>query len=908
MVHVRLDSLGMGLVLAAACSAPPEAAPPPGVLSGVLLVGCDELLADGEGWACGLERSDGEPVRVRVWIPAGPAARLQVDGAAIEPTRERASDDGTLLEVELRPGSEVLTVERGGAEPLQLLERWALRVHWRDPQREPLALDAEKASMFVAFAEGRWDDCRQQAERVRTLAREAGRGLTEWRALQNAILCAMEGGDAAAAKASSFELEQLPTVPDEREVTRAYVSGLVLLWQGALHESIITLRRGLELAERLGMTTRHAEHLSMLSLALAELGDVEGAVEAATAALDRQAHPHVHPCEDAALRANLAWVSMLGTEVGLAERVPDPEAEWLRALEAFEGAACTHEESAANVRLDLARAAMLRSDHAQAEHWLARAGKSVELAGGVNLRNELHLLRAQQALALGDLARAREALDRFRAPAHPPPADQALRRWILQGELAEREGDLVAAEACYRRAHALPLRRVGLVAHDEGRLRFIYDRLRGTQHLVALLAGPRGDPAGALEVAREVAGREGRLLAARHRALHGPPVDPALVTMRHEYLAVRDGVERKLEERWDLRPELRRDLRDRSRPHERARLDALLGAAPGSLEGEPGTTMPAGSEILRPPAPGELLLCYFPMPGGRRLAFAATADAVHTAWLAAPPEPLQPQGRAPERWRERWAEHLLEPFDAIDGAQRIRVLPSFGLESLPFHALPWRGRPLLVHAAVEHAVDLPGPAPSAPSEPRRALVVGDPRGDLAEARVEAEQVVEVLIGRGLRVDALLGSQAGGVAVRAALEHAQLLHYAGHAATAGPFGWESTLGLAGDGRLEVGDLFALERVPEQVVLTACRSGAQATGPRERGISLAEAFVLAGSRAVVAASIDLDAAEVSSLGALVHHAPDRAPDQDLAHAYRDAMLRWHEHTGTSATWQAMRLWVP
>ena len=71
---------------------------------------------------------------------------------------------------------------------------------------------------------------------------------------------------------------------------------------------------------------------AMLSLALAELGDVDGAVAAAKAALDREAHPYVHPCEAAALRTNLAWVSMLGVEAGLAARVPDPEAELLAGL------------------------------------------------------------------------------------------------------------------------------------------------------------------------------------------------------------------------------------------------------------------------------------------------------------------------------------------------------------------------------------------------------------------------------------------------------------------------------------------------------------------------------------------------------------------------------------------------
>jgi tetratricopeptide (TPR) repeat protein len=889
----------LALAIMTSCSTPPEASALPVALNGVLLAGCDEMIADGEAWACGLERSDTEPVVVRVWVPPGSPPWIRVNGEATLPKSVRGIDGGALVEVELPFGAETLAVERG-EDSLRPTERWTLAVRWRDPTREPPPVHAEKTAMYAAHAEERWEVCQQEAARVRESARAAGRGLTEVHALQNGIMCSINRGDIEAARALAVELEQLPSTADEREVTRAYMSGMVLLEQGALHEAIVTLRRGLNLSERLAMTTFHAEHLSMLSLTLAELGDVDGAVAAATAALDREAHPYVDPCEDAALRINLAWVSILGTEVRLAERVPDPATELLRALEAFEGpqAVCAHEESAAKVGLNLARAALLHGDHQEVERWLARVSDPIEQAGSMHLREELHIVRAQHWIAVGDLARAREALERP-SDTDVLPHDLRLSRWIVQGELAESEGDLDAAKAFYRRAHAWSLERVGSLAHDDGRLRFIYDRLRGTQRLVALLAGPRGDPESAFAVAREAAGREARMLAASHRALHGPAIDPTLEAMRREYLAVRDSLERRLEQRWDLRPEVRHDLRARARPEERVRFEALL--APVS----PGDA----AEALRPPVPGELLLSFFPMPGGRRLGFAASVDGVRLAWLDVPLELLRPEGHDPEGWRGRWAAHLLEPFaEAIEGAERIRVLPSFGLELLPFHALPWRGRPLLRHAAVEHAVDLPGATAPALAGPTRALVVGDPQGDLADARVEAETVADVLEQRGLEVEALLGPAASGMALREALVHADILHYAGHAATAGTFGWESTLNLADYGRLEIGDLFVLDHIPAQVVLTACRSAARASGPRERGISLAEAFVLAGSRAVVAASVDLDAAEVSSLGSLVHRDPGRTATHDLADAYRDAMLRWHDTTGTTPTWEALRLWVP
>lgn len=912
-MHVRLGSSVVAAALALGCHTAPPEPPPPRPLAGALLVGCSELLAHGARWACELEPGSAEPSSLRVWLPPGPSPRVLVDGEDVPPTQVRERGGGILLDVTVPPGAALLLVERDRSDEPPTVEQWSLALRWRDPEREPLPLDAAKAAMLEAFAEERWDDCEREATRVRTLAHEAGRGLTELRALQNAILCSSERGDAEALLASAAALEQLPAASDERDVARAYLRGVVRLRQGALHDAIAALREGLVLSERLGMTSRHAEHLSMLSLALAELGDVDGAVRAAQAALDRRAHPFVHPCEDAALRTNLAWVSMLGVEAGLAASVPDPETELRAALAAFEGeqAGCAHEEAAANVGLELARAALLRRDPAEAERWLARVDEPIARAGNPHLQAELRLVRAELHLGAGRLAQAREALAAGPAEREALPPDLQTRQWIVEGELAEREGDLQAAERLYRRAHALPLEQVRRLAHDDGHLRFLYDRLRGSQRLVELLAGPRRDPAAALQVAREAAGREARLLAQRRRAVHQGALDPVRETARREYLALRDRVEDVLEERWDLDLDVRLALRERTRPHERARLDALLG--PGSEDA--GAAAPTAT--LRTPGPGELLLAYFPMPGGARRGFAADEHGVRVLELPVPPEPLEPRaGEDPAAWRQAWAEALLVPFAAaIDRAERVTVLPSFGLELLPFHAMPWHGRPLLAHVAVRHGVDLPialaaeRPAPDEPtatgSDARGlALVVGDPRGDLADARLEAEQVAAALAGRGLTVQTLIGHDAGGIAVRAALPRAALLHYAGHAATAGAFGWESTLGLAAHSRLEVGDLFALERVPAQVVLTACRGGGQAVGPRERGISLAEAFVIAGARAVVAASIDLDAAEVSSFGALVH----QGPVPDLAHAYRDAMLRWHAQTGTSATWQSLRLWVP
>lgn len=136
----------------------------------------------------------------------------------------------------------------------------------------------------------------------------------------------------------------------------------------------------------------------------------------------------------------------------------------------------------------------------------------------------------------------------------------------------------------------------------------------------------------------------------------------------------------------------------------------------------------------------------------------------------------------------------------------------------------------------------------APQPARAALVVGDPTGDLAGSRAEARVVADRLRAQGLNVTLLLGEQANLHAVLAALPKVQLFHYAGHARHEGPDGWNSALPLA-DMPLRTSDLLALARAPAQVVLSGCEAGRVAS-TEAHTLGLAHAFLLAGSREVVA----------------------------------------------------------
>jgi CHAT domain-containing protein len=82
---------------------------------------------------------------------------------------------------------------------------------------------------------------------------------------------------------------------------------------------------------------------------------------------------------------------------------------------------------------------------------------------------------------------------------------------------------------------------------------------------------------------------------------------------------------------------------------------------------------------------------------------------------------------------------------------------------------------------------------------------------------------------------------------------RLFHYAGHA-TGPAAGAAFSALLLGDGaRIDLGDLLAMPRVPEVVVLSACEAGADAFtagGAAGSTVGLAHAFIASGARAVVA----------------------------------------------------------
>jgi CHAT domain-containing protein len=224
------------------------------------------------------------------------------------------------------------------------------------------------------------------------------------------------------------------------------------------------------------------------------------------------------------------------------------------------------------------------------------------------------------------------------------------------------------------------------------------------------------------------------------------------------------------------------------------------------------------------------------------------------------------------------------------------------LRDVDVHALPFPSdapdsEPLLVRVPVVYTLDA---AETEGAEVTGApLVVADPTGTLPAARREGESTAAAL-DAGART--LFGAEATRARVLEVLPTASALYYSGHAAYAGVDGWDSALFVANGERVAVADLLALPRSPRLVVLAGCETGRESERGGAAGLGLAEAFIAAGSRAVIASPRVVRDADAESLSRALVASLAETPD-DPAAALRRAELD-RRRAGASADWSAFR----
>ncbi|MET8243741.1 CHAT domain-containing protein [Streptomyces sp. NPDC005202] len=272
--------------------------------------------------------------------------------------------------------------------------------------------------------------------------------------------------------------------------------------------------------------------------------------------------------------------------------------------------------------------------------------------------------------------------------------------------------------------------------------------------------------------------------------------------------------------------------------------------------------------VPRAVGPGELLLVYGRSSEDEVIVFAVCHGTVHDLRVqlgAAEVERLASRAhqecvrRTGTDALRRLGEAVLPPAaHLLATASRIYVVAQGVLEDFPFHAAPFRGRPLVASAEVRL---LPSLAPLRPDGARRAAVrtQGSARAVVAAVRRPRYELLPEL--PALRAEAeavraafpatagLYDDEATADAVRAALGAADVLHLAGHAAFEPSHPNMARLLLA-DRPLFAFEIACADRVPTLVNLSGCRAGAERRGLGGEGEGLAAAFLAAGAETVVA----------------------------------------------------------
>jgi hypothetical protein len=126
---------------------------------------------------------------------------------------------------------------------------------------------------------------------------------------------------------------------------------------------------------------------------------------------------------------------------------------------------------------------------------------------------------------------------------------------------------------------------------------------------------------------------------------------------------------------------------------------------------------------------------------------------------------------------------------------------------------------------------------------RRAVVIGNPTGDLRYAEDEAREVASVL-----GVEAILGPAADTATMNAAALDARILHLAAHAAFDSDSPSDSYV-LLSDARWSAREALRCQMDAELVILSGCETGSVGSLGGDELMGLAYAFLHAGARAVI-----------------------------------------------------------
>jgi tetratricopeptide (TPR) repeat protein len=626
---------------------------------------------------------------------------------------------------------------------------------------------------------------------------------------------------------------------------------------------------------RMGEDEYGRDARSLRALVWVDLGRASDAL----AEMDRLAAetPDDDPCGRASLLNNRGWIGIMEADRG---RMVGIDSDSLAAAMDLWTGDCDDQARAQNTELNRAIAAIITSDLPTARAAIDRArglgpmpaemaSWSIDVDGRVALASG----RAREALSLYDEMRSRAAV--------AAPANVRWRAEVGRGRSLRALGRVRDARDAFAAAETILDEDIREVPAGEGQSSFAASRDASARALVDVSI-ELGDTRGAMNAARHARRRAlTRWIRGDRIAALAPDARAQFEEALGEYRRARADIDAIDAGAWtaaDAELEERARSTAGSRQAMRESLDrayAVLGGA-------------GRDETLRAPDPGELVVALHPLPSGWAVlveddrGVAAYRDNL----AAGSPEAI--------------ASSALEAIAArLANARAVRFLVPGELAGVDLGSMPVGGTVLIDHAIVTWGIDLPV-APAARGA--AAVVVADPRSDLAAAAREGAALADVLEPAG-PVQRLFQEGATRSSLLDALDGARLFYYAGHGVARGRDGLESALPLAGADLLEVADVLAIDRAPERVVLLGCATaGEQATSVA--GLGLAQAFVAAGSRSVIATSRPVDDEAAARFGRALALTGDAF---DAAHA-RAAIVRLRQDTPSNDDWKSLRVLVP
>jgi len=680
-----------------------------------------------------------------------------------------------------------------------------------------------------------------------------------------------------------------------RELAAAYPSGTrwAPYYEGYAAFGATDLRRALALfdralidAERLDLDGLWSSAAQMQVRTLIRLGR-EAEAKQLLAALDKRM-----PQAPACARADgLEQTGLLTLDPRVqTATLPRADALLREAVEIYRHA-CPKPRRLAAALVQLGFAALAASEQNDAEELLSASRAAYAEPSVLLLAMQVEL-----EARIAEQRRDRTAADRYgRLELLGQHLDDPWIRWkglVGRGRALERIGQARAAIEVYQDAEAVLDQLRFNAPLGGGRETFLGDHVESASRLVDLLSRSGRIPE-AVQAARRSRARALSVLAWPARLEAAPEgARQAWYAAVSTYQQQRASLELEVADEWTLSADKiarRRDDRARRDAAARALLDEALASLGSS--GEP---------IVAPLAPrsGELVVLYHPVPFGW-IGFAIDRDGATAHRLGA----LDDNVRQPDKL----GELLLAPLSArLEHHDSVRFLLDGALAAIDFHALPWRGRPLIASMAVRYGVDVTSAGRT--TSAMNALVI-DPHPELRASHGEAARAQDQLAASGWHVRRLSGAEATRKAINAAIASGDvgLLHYAGHASFAGLDGWESHLGQEDNSLLTVGDILTLPATPAYVVLSGCETAATATTHGGSGLGLAQAFVVAGARWVVASTRPVKDLDASAIVAALDAGQALPSDAEIAVQLQAAQRTLMEAV-PAIDWASFRVIVP